>query len=298
MHPSKLYIIGNGFDLAHGIRSRYRDFENFVADTDSRLHTIISKYFDPDFFWSDLEAALASLDVDTLEDEASDFFVSYGAEDWSDACHHDYSYEIDQVVNLLSKTLKSRFTEWVLQLQIPAPGNVRKYNIDRSATFLNFNYTPTLTTLYGIAPAQVLHIHNAALDPGDGLILGHGWQRPDRWASHSPEEMEQIDSRVLEGESLIADYFQRTFKPTDQIIEQHRLFFDALKGLQSVYVAGHSMAKVDFKYFQAIAQTITISQVPWTVSYHSDADIERCSSTFASLGISRDLVQFRRLDDF
>lgn len=32
-HPSEvLYIIGNGFDISHGINSRYSDFERWVEE--------------------------------------------------------------------------------------------------------------------------------------------------------------------------------------------------------------------------------------------------------------------------
>lgn len=33
----KLYIIGNGFDIAHGIPSKYSDFMNFVWEKDEQL---------------------------------------------------------------------------------------------------------------------------------------------------------------------------------------------------------------------------------------------------------------------
>jgi hypothetical protein len=105
-----LYIIGNGFDLHHGIPSAYKDFGTFVKPNDPEIYGLIEEYFGiDDGFWSDFEARLAHFDADTLSEYASNFLVSYGADDWTDSYHHDYQYEIDRVVKALSRGLKRQF---------------------------------------------------------------------------------------------------------------------------------------------------------------------------------------------
>jgi len=45
----------------------------------------VFRYFAVDAdFWSEFEERLASFDTDTLIDDASQFLVSYGADDWSE----------------------------------------------------------------------------------------------------------------------------------------------------------------------------------------------------------------------
>ncbi len=39
-----LYIIGNGFDLHHGISSSYNGFKKFVKENEVELYELIGKY--------------------------------------------------------------------------------------------------------------------------------------------------------------------------------------------------------------------------------------------------------------
>src|ERR1035441_4739874 len=174
-----LYIVGNGFDLHHGLRSAYKHFGEFVKANDSTLYGFIEDYFAVDTeFWSEFEARLADFDAATLIEHASNFLVPYSAEEWKDSFHHDYSFEIEQVVEGLSGRLKSNFAKWIRQLVTPDPTAIPdKLRLDTNATFLNFNYTPSLTGLYGIAPSQVIHIHGSVADPDDDLILGRSEER-------------------------------------------------------------------------------------------------------------------------
>jgi hypothetical protein len=94
-----LYVVGNGFDLHHGIRSAYKDFGGFVKAHDSESYGLIESYFDvDDEFWSHFEARLADFDADTLIEKVSDALAPYSAEDWKDSSHHDYQFEIERVV--------------------------------------------------------------------------------------------------------------------------------------------------------------------------------------------------------
>ncbi len=80
---STLYIIGNGFDLHHGIQSAYKQFGTFVQSNDSELYSLIENYFGADNdFWSEFEMRLADFDAAALMEGASDFLVSYGADGW------------------------------------------------------------------------------------------------------------------------------------------------------------------------------------------------------------------------
>src|SRR5690606_9866606 len=101
----------------HGIPTSYYQFSKFLQEQDHDVYDNVEKYLmSGENLWSCFEENLASLDTDMLLEEASEFLVGYGAEDWSDAYHHDYQYEIEQVVNSLSKKLRTGFTEWIKQL--------------------------------------------------------------------------------------------------------------------------------------------------------------------------------------
>lgn len=304
MTTKTLYIIGNGFDLFHSIPSSYWNFRSYVEKHDRELFGALEDYFNSDELWSDFEGTLAYLDIDKIRDEASNFLVSYGTEDWSEAYNHDYQYEIDKRISLVSEKLIQHFTDWVLSLEQPTLSDLPLL-LDRHAFFLNFNYTPTLQTVYCINEASVLHIHNKAVDKESKLILGHGWKpKLKEKAPITPEDKESYlydeegDPRVTEGEEILNQYFKDTYKPVEQVLIQHKSFFQSLKDLTNILVFGHSMSPVDLPYFEAIIAEIDIAKVIWQISYHKDTERQERIDTLVSLGVPEANIQLNKLEYF
>ena len=90
---TKLFIIGNGFDIHHGVRSRYTDFADWLANVDREVHATVEEYLPTSVdaegkvqnAWADLENNLEHFDIDQLLEHGSNFLPSYGADDWSDS---------------------------------------------------------------------------------------------------------------------------------------------------------------------------------------------------------------------
>lgn len=236
----KLYVIGNGFDLWHDIPSSYREFKSFVKERNRDLFDTVEIYLSAEEDWSDLESALASIDVDSVIEDLDHFMVSYAADDWSDAYHHDFQYEVERVVERLSATLRIQFGKWIRQLAIPNrfSAGKRLQSIDANGLFLTFNYTATLRERYGVPDAHVLHIHGCADLEDSDLILGHAWNPQARKSLNDREDIEEIDMRLMEANRILDDYFSATFKPSEQLIQRNRLFFDRLLDIQEVCVLG------------------------------------------------------------
>ena len=295
-----LYILGNGFDLHHGIASSYGQFGQFLKTVDPSTYDKVERYFAlDDAFWYEFEDRLASLDTETVIEDAETFLVGYGADDWSDAYHHDYQYEIEQVVAAISETLRERFAEWIRQLLIPAhPQPDKRLRIDPSARFLNFNYTSSLQLMYGVPSRNILHIHGAASDPTAQLVLGHGWEpdpNPDPFRGYP--DPEDADMRVVEGQQSIDDYFKRTFKPTSHIIADRQPYFTQLGDVTDILVMGHSLAEVDHPYFEEILKHVDTRRVRWKVSAFGDDEASK-RLTMEGFGIRPDLVQYLPLAAF
>ena len=269
-----------------------------MRDHDGTTFRFVERYFDVDAdFWAEFEERLASFDTDTLIDDASMFLVGYGADEWSDSYHHDYQYELDQVVEAISKTMRSRFGDWIRQLQIPDPSEITglRLRLDTSAAFLNFNYTPSLQRLYGVPDNHVLHIHGSASDANAQLVLGHGWEPAEVLDPYRFEqEPEAADMRVVEGQRIIDTYFKDTFKPTEQIIRNNIAFFDSLANVEEILVMGHSLSRVDHPYFHEVIRHINASRVKWKVSYCGD----RPRNRLEEIGIDPNTVEFRSLNNF
>jgi hypothetical protein len=296
----RLYIIGNGFDLHHGIKSSYWAFGEFLRVTDPDTFQVVERYFDTsDDFWSNFEERLAYFDAETLIEDASEFLVGYGADDWSDSYHHDYQYQIDRAVQAISRTMRTHFAAWIRQLVIPAPADVAELHvaIDPAATFLNFNYTSSLQCLYGVPESHILHIHGSGLDQEADLVLGHGWEPQENLDPYRFErDPEAADTRVIEGQSIIDRYFKDTFKPTLQIILANRAFFSSLTQTSEIWVMGHSLADVDLPYLEEVIRHVDAKRVQWKVSVYKDPEERR--NQFKKLGINPRLVEFLPLTGF
>lgn len=280
----RLYVIGNGFDLHHGIPSSYAHFGAYVRATDPRLADTAEDFIPApvdETLWSRLEESLAWLDVDQITDQASIFLNSPGADDWSDADNHAYQYEVEQIATALSTRLKLSFHAWLKTLPIPSPENWRGPRLTLPATsrYLSFNYTPTLSRLYGVPEGRVLHIHGRTDDPEGAVVLGHAREHEPRRRSEADADM---DFRVLEGEDILDRYFADTFKPAETILSRHAAFFDGMADIVEVRVLGHALSEVDFLYLMRIRAVAPGAH--WRISYFGDP--EPIAKRAAELGLS------------
>lgn len=298
MTHKKLYIIGNGFDIQHGLKSRYWDFNEYLDIKDRKLVDKLEEYFGTDSLWSDFEETLAYLDTEQIIDECMNYLQSYGAEDWSDAYHHDYQYEVQQRIDLITDTLKQQFTEWILQLKLPNNANENMVVVDKSASFINFNYTDTLERLYKVTPDHIFYIHNKAVDTNSTLILGHSRNPQNTKTLDELYNDEDTDVRVAEGNRILDDYFVETYKSTETIIKENADFFDRLKDIEIIYVFGHSLSIVDRPYFEEIIKRIDKDKIIWKVSFHNKKNLIDFQAFFQGLGISSTLVEFDRMYNF
>lgn len=293
-----LYIVGNGFDLHHDIPSSYAAFGRYLKEVDAETYSQLERYFsvDDDFWWQ-FEAQLANLDTDSLLDDAAAYLASYGAEDWSDAGHHDYEYELKRVVAAISSTLRLRFSEWVRQLVIPPPTLLigKLLPLRRDARYLTFNYTETLQRVYGIPDTSVIHIHGAAAHANDQLVLGHGWERTATDSFNHDIDPESADVRVMNGNEIVDRYFTETFKPTARVIKSHQPFFQSLSGIKKIFVMGHSLSSVDLPYLLELCRHLGNGDVQWQVSFHGSP--EEAEAGVNNMGVDVNEVRFASLTE-
>lgn len=267
-----LYIIGNGFDLYHGLPTSYGHFRDYVKEHDNELAELVEKFYsykeDSDF-WSDFEENLGNFDDDLLREYGLNYLEDYGSEKWRDAFHHDYQYELDRKIDRITQGIRESFCNWLSQISFD--GLVKKaIPIERDAYYLTFNYTRTLEDVYDIPTQNILHIHGIFKEhDNDEIIYGHGGR---------PYIIEKgiDDPRVAEGEEIIKDYFEKTAKPVMQIIHRYQKFFyKMITDVTNVTIIGHSMNDIDYPYFRRICNSIR-GRTDWTYYYHSPKDIGNC----------------------
>ncbi|MGP5469051.1 bacteriophage abortive infection AbiH family protein [Pseudomonas helleri] len=266
MNSKTLYIIGNGFDLHHGMPTGYSDFKKYLAKADDETYDWVESYVPAEGNWANLEKALADLDTDNVVSDMECFLGSYSSDDWSDSGHHDFQLEVDRIATGLSHTLRHQLADWVRSIPTPNRTEVlgMLVNLEIDATFLTFNYTSTLTHLYNVPPEKILHIHGEAADPDSDIVLGHAWDDENRPSLHDGVDPESADHRLLEAYSILDDYFSSTFKPSKKIIRENAGFFESLADIEKVIVLGHSMSEVDDAYFSSLLQTFGDRPTHWT----------------------------------
>jgi len=254
-----LYIIGNGFDLYHEIPSSYWDFGQYLKAKDSQTYDFIDQFIGiDDTFWNELESRLANLDSDHLLEDMSGFLPSYA---------------------------------------IPAASNlnVNALPLAAQARYLSFNYTDTLQKTYGIPNKNIVHIHGVAVEPNSNLILGHGYELPNKDPYRYESNPEDADIRVIEAISIVDDYFEETFKNTDVTIRLHDAFFKGLIDISHIYVLGHSLEAVDGPYFERILNCIDVTNVSWTITYYNDEASMRAKASELNIDLTR--TKFIKLND-
>ncbi|AVI86657.1 MULTISPECIES: bacteriophage abortive infection AbiH family protein [Pseudomonas syringae group] len=294
MDMQTLYVIGNGFDLHHGLPTQYKHFKDFLRTEDSEVYDWVDSYVPAENDWSDLEAALAYLDTDNIVSELEMFLASYSDENWSDSGHHDFQYEVDRVAIGLSRTLQAKFGDWIRSIGIPDRADVKTLlqGLDRSAAFLTFNYTSTLTKLYGVPTDHILFIHGDGAVEASELVLGHAWETKDRVSMQGSLDEEDHDHRIMEAFGTLDEYFESTFKPSKLIIQQNAVFFESLGSIREVVVLGHSLSDVDRAYFVALVEGLT-AHPTWTVAVRTADEAPAKTQHLAAFGVPHERVVCR-----
>ena len=243
-----LYIIGNGFDLAHEMPTGYRDFrrwlvENNRFDVIQELQSAYPAKIEDDYLlWSQFEKALGEYDLDTVIN-------------WS---WEDLYLTVDSLGNQLFNNsfidtqlpdiIEEAFSKWVRSIRI---AKERTYNdIPLDANYLTFNYTDTLEQLYQISEQSVLHIHGRA-SKGDKLIVGHDHEinPADYWDDN-------IDMRENNERMQRLTDMNTLCKPVYEIIEHNSSFFNRLATTKDVHIIGHSCEAVDYPYFRKVKESV------------------------------------------
>lgn len=312
--PKKLYIIGNGFDLHHYLKTSYYEFSNFLRenyfDIYSTIDSFVSYPSSENELWSKFEENLANLNADEILADNTDFLPNYASEEFRERDRYVFPDIMDEYYQKLTSGLLSAFEEFILQVKYPNLSWERKIEIDSEATFLSFNYTNTLERLYSIKRSKILYIHNSAFYDSGNIILGHGID-PESFVEKKPVPPEDLAPEKLsewyemnddfdysydEGKNILMKYFKFTYKPTKEIIDRHFNFFSKLKMVNEIFVFGHSISSVDFLYFEEIVKN-TRNNVLWTVSYYSTNENNRIKTTLEKLGITQENIRLIKLED-
>lgn len=159
-----LYIIGNGFDLHHGLKTNYKDFRKYLESTDVDLFYRLGSYYDINgnsALWSNFEEELKRFDPSILEENFGDYTPNLESEDFRDRDWYDLEVYIKNELSSLKDGLQEALHNWICEITQSSNFDERKrIKLDSNALYLNFNYTDLLETKYSIPREKITYIHN------------------------------------------------------------------------------------------------------------------------------------------
>ena len=255
---NKLFVIGNGFDLAHHIPTKF----------DPNFKNIAMKYEQGNFWnlyqscgndiWSDFENLLACPDFNALEE----IFYGYGPDYSSDreSDRDSIIYQV-QLNGRLQEALYDFAGNAENSLCDAQTNDIIEKIINQDGYYITFNYTHTLEKLYCIPEERILHIHGEV--GKNNLILGYpqGSFTPEKYSydirgkGRGPYSEMEIEKFIDDIEDFyIQTAYENLFNKCKSFYKEIRIdlvkdFLDKNQcKIEEIIVYGHSCA-IDFDYF-------------------------------------------------
>lgn len=254
---NKLFLIGNGFDLAHNLPTRFDpDFKNIANKYEYNNFWDLYQSRE-DEIWSDFENLLGCPNFNILEE----IFDGH-APDYLSERESDRDSIIHQVV--LNGNLQGALYEFANKAEASLNDIQANYIIqqilDSDGYYITFNYTHTLEKIYDIPWKQILHIHG---EVGCKLELGYpkGNFTPEKYIYDARRKGDgpYIEIEIEDRIRGIEEPYTRTayadlFDKCKSFYKEIRI--DLLEGflnknqciIEEIIVYGHSCA-IDFDYF-------------------------------------------------
>lgn len=254
-----LFIIGNGFDLAHDLKTSYLDFKKYVESNDKaffegfyslHMYSFDRKYENPlmtepindeyESLWSDIENNMKIVN----EDYILSANLELGLEDdnpYYEDCFETAEIYLESFIKDIPERLLENLNCWIQSIDLSKVHKKTEYiDSDSNDLFLTFNYTNVLENVYEVECDRICHIHG---EVGDELAMGHlninriselEKERDFEYNSFFERKTEEISPEEDEQEKLeqIYEEFQSAEDHYDYKVEQlkYNLLIDYYKG--------------------------------------------------------------------
>ena len=306
-----LYVIGNGFDMLHGVRSSYYDFSRTLGKR-STVRFYLEKYLKVDDLWADFEGALGKINIEAMcqpyiIDNFLDINGAYDEDAGAAEIYMSAEMAVEPIISM-STELMDRFRKWIGSLHtntIDRP----LCNVIKDGKVLNFNYTEFVEDLYGADAGNICYIHGCRKKTDRGrqrLILGHIPGAND--AAYEFEDDYSAIDNLDEHAQLLYDVQQIALqmvveaddtltKKCKEIIQSNQPFFDGLADIRQIVTIGHSLYPVDWDYFAEIIKcNKDRNRMQWFFGCYGNGDLERVQTFINTFGINKDQVAIFRTD--
>lgn len=319
MRADTLYIIGNGFDLAHYLPTGYVNFREYlkkkaVEENEEEIHLLIDifdKYDtekkgngaaagEQEINWCDMEEYCGKIELSDAGIDLSDrrYYDEDGEEQIIPYTGGERGEEVDGFVKSIDK-LRVLFNRWVEtcgsqeQMKQAADHRIDYFTgklQDPDYLILSFNYTNTLEQLYGVEENRICHIHGKQ-GSGGKYYFGHGDEvlSPDALKSLR-KSLRYMNSIAYEDGTHFPDVeiAKKLFKDTKEAYNANKAFWDRLSDVKKVYAYGFSFGDVDLFYMEKIMEKVPTAE--WHIhQYGEDAADKYCRIKRKLLEIHEDM---------
>lgn len=272
---STLVIIGNGFDIWHGLPTTFCDFKEECSDYLIEYISYFDDLHSTDRNWSNFENSLQSFNTTSFIENAT----LHHPEDAMLGGYGLNSGNADEIYSkaeeLVSEIAKS-FSMWINSIEMNRAEELIVF--PSSYKFINFNYTPTLQYVCGIPDSNILHIHGNKLG---NIIFGHGsYQSLETSDEHRPWRDESLGNACI--------VFERLRKPVYKVLKENRSQLESYGDLKKIIVIGHSIDDIDKPYFDFILKTYPNAE--WENYNHEDG-VKESHEKLIALGIPENKLE-------
>ena len=276
----KLYIIGNGFDLHHELRTSYADFrDDYVRKVPSLWNALLDIYGDvprnDDLWWKDFENMLGKVDYECLSKSRNDKSIGFM-----------------KVRNLMKWKLPPLFGRWIKAVDSQINLNNIKLmdGIDARALFFTFNYTLLLEKAFHVNEENVWHIHGSIKAPDD-IVVGH-----DAEAGQLVKYTQECNKDQLRNSPSYADYINQEAlngakKVMNRIYLQEDRFYKYCD-IKHFVAMGFSFNDIDMPYIEKIVSVNkNIADTDWTLYWHTGGEFSVMKDKLLNLGVNGDKIK-------
>ncbi len=291
---NKIIILGNGFDLAHGLNTSYKDFIRHIIDLsvnydeDVRkdlinVGTLFSEYKNYDFISNNFIEIIKFQNRYGKIEFGNSFFrtllMKYFQTDWLDIEQHYFhvlSITKDRDINRLQSEFEivKKYLELYLTKistennvqYIPEFNDIFLENDPNSIIFLNFNYTSTIEIyvdhLNQIKEIQIINIHGELNSDNNPIVFGYGDDSSPKY-NELIRKNKNIYLRNLKRQQYnLADKYETLNRGLNQLLDRREE--------TEICSIGHSLGLTDKTLLSEILEHPAVSRIK--LFYYQDVE--------------------------
>ncbi len=271
-----LYIIGNGFDIHHGLDTSYFSFCNVCKRQNYQLWNLLSLIYgediENDIWWCEFEKMLSKINY-------ANIVQSYNGEAIGSL----------QVQNLLTGKLRILFGKWLKDMKKSVSCDF-SLDIDPNALFFTFNYTLVLERHYHVRKENVWHIHGSEKNI-DEIVIGHDANEDDLLQDYQKQKSEGLLIREDVADNIRSMTVKGAKRVKDRISLCEDEFHKLYSNIKHFFVMGFSFNDIDLPYIAKIIDVNNqIANADWTLYYHEKGDEVTMIDKLHKMGIAKDSI--------